>query len=84
MCVQLPILQERIKFKRVVDIDYAIVMERKFNYAYIFTDSADEYMEMVLHTYTPTGSNYKQTIRIMKEKLRNGRNITTTKLFSLE
>lgn len=64
-----PILQEKINFKSVNDINLDVVTRRQFNYAYIFTDSAAEYMDMLLHSYISSAKSYKRTIRIMNEKL---------------
>lgn len=64
-----PVLHQKITFKSINDINEDIVLQRKFNYAYIFTDSAAEYLDMLLHTYISSAKSFKRTIRIMNEKL---------------
>lgn len=78
-----PILQERIIFKSIDDINNDVVNRRQFNYAYIFTDSAAEYMDMLLHTYISSAKSYKRAIRIMNEKLsKYTSNVNGTILFT--
>ncbi|XP_037025484.1 uncharacterized protein LOC119066900 [Bradysia coprophila] len=64
-----PELSTKITYKGVNDLNYDVITRRKFHHAYIFTDSAAEYMDMMLHTYVSSAKGYKQMIRIMHENL---------------
>ncbi|KAJ6630889.1 hypothetical protein Bhyg_16545 [Pseudolycoriella hygida] len=64
-----PSLHQKMNYKSINEINFDVVTRRKFNYAYIFTDGAAEYIDMLLHSYISNEKSYKRTIRIMKEKL---------------
>lgn len=64
-----PTLHKKINFKGINDLNNDVVIKRKFNAAYIFTEGAAEYMDQLLHSYISDAKSYKRTVRIMSEKL---------------
>lgn len=46
-----------------------VVVDRKFNFAYILPDGDADFLDMMLHTFVSDEKSYKQMVRIMNEKL---------------